>query len=151
MVRDLSKVGRDYFEAILQLRNISEAVHAYVEEAIPRLGMRIVKEVPHKNDKDWDLYLTDNDLTVDIARKLQQKFGGMMQISPKLYGRRENKDVYRFTVLFREAEFKKGDKVTYKGDEYEVKIVAKDILLQETKTGKKVHMKYKDMGMVKKV
>ena len=35
------------------------------------------------------------------------------------------------------------------GDKYDVKILGKDIMLKHVKTGKKVHVKYKDMGQIK--
>ena len=61
-------------------------------------------------------------------------------------GRKSGKEIYRVTVLFRAIPFKKGEKVEYQGEKYKVKLLGKDILLQDLKTGKKVHVKYKEMA-----
>jgi len=39
----------------------------------------------------------------------------------------------------------------YNEEEYTVKMMTKDILLQNNKTGQKIHLKYKDMNLIKKV
>ena len=62
---------------------------------------------------------------------------------------KKDREVYRVTVLFRGVNFKKHDFVIYQGEEYQVKVLSKDIMLKNIKTGKKVHVRYKDMKDIK--
>ena len=148
MVRTLAGKHPQYFEAILQLRDISQDVINVVEEEISRVQMPVAKEVKLKNGSDY--YLADKDFTKALGKRLQQQFGGELLVTASLFGRKDGKEIYRVTVLFRQAPFKKGDVVEYQGEEYEVKLVGKGIFLQNKKTGKRAHVKYKDMKEIKK-
>ena len=149
MVRDISKIHDKYYEATLQLRDISQEVVDFVEDEIARTKLYVAKVVELKNGIDY--LLSDNGLTRALGKTLQQKFGGDLKVTASLFSQRDGKDIYRVTVLFREASYRKGDSVEYQGDSYEVKLMGKDILLQAVKDGKKVHIKYKDMDQIKKV
>ncbi len=147
MVRSIEGKHFGYFEAILQLRNVSSMILDFVYAEIDRGKIHIAKEVESKNG--LDIYLADDDFTKALGRKLQEQFGGETKITATLYSQKDGKDIYRITVLFRAVPFKKGDLVKYKGAEYEVKILGKDIMLQALKTGKKAHVKYKEMQLIK--
>jgi len=150
MVRNLKGKRPEYFEAILQLRDCTEEVRGFVISKIAKNNIGVAKDLKVKGG--WDLYLSDNNFTRALGKKLQDKFGGKVQMSASLWGKKEGKEVYRVTVLFRLAGFIKGDIVEYGGEEYKVKMMLeKDILLQHTKTGEKVHVKYKEMGKIKKI
>lgn len=148
MVRDLTGKNPNYFEAILQLRDVSKEIVGIAEEEIDRSGMQVVKLVELKNG--WDYYLTDQNMTINIGRMLREKFGGEYQVTAKVHTRIKDREVYRLTILFRGLSFKKGDNVIYRGEEYKVIILGKDFILQNVLTGEKVHLKYKDMTQVKK-
>jgi len=148
MVRSTKGKHSDYFEAILQLRNILEEVVSFVENDINKSNVPVAKKKKVKNG--WDYYLADNDFTRALGKRLQQKFGGENTVTASLFGQKEGKEIYRLTVLFRGIPFSKEDLVEYQGEEYKVKILGKDMLLQDVKTGKKVHVKYKDMDQIKK-
>ena len=47
------------------------------------------------------------------------------------------------------AKFKKGDIVEYKAEPYVVKVMGKEVMLQHAKNGQKVHVKLKDIGLIK--
>jgi len=149
MVRSSAKIHDKYYEATLQLRDISQEVVDFVEDEIARTKLYVAKVVELKNGIDY--LLSDNGLTRALGKTLQQKFGGDLKVTASLFSQRDGKDIYRVTVLFREASYRKGDSVEYQGDSYEVKLMGKDILLQAVKDGKKVHIKYKDMDQIKKV
>ncbi len=148
MVRSVESKHVMYFEAIMQLREVSPQVLEFAFEEIQRAGVHIAKKVKAK--KGLDLYLSDNDFARALGRKLQLQFGGNCQITASIYGRKDGKEIYRTTVLFRGINFRKGDMVEYKGDQYNVKALGKEMLLQDAKTGRKVHVKYKEMKLVKK-
>jgi len=137
----------EYFEAILQLRDCEQEVLDFVEEEIPRLKLTVAKTVRIKNGVDY--YLSNNNLTRKIGKKLQEKFGGEFLITASLHTKKQGKELFRLTILFRQAKFQKGDKVSYQGEEYEIKSMSKEIMLQNDKTGKKVRVKYKDMDQIK--
>ena len=150
MVRDLKGKRPEYYEAILQLRDCTEAVRGFVIAKIAKENIGVAKDLEVKGG--WDLYLADNNFARAVGKNLQDKFGGKVQMSASLWGLKDGKEVYRVTVLFRCAGFVKWDKVMYKGEEYKVKMMLeKDIMLQNVKTGEKVHVKYKEMDKIKKI
>ena len=149
MVRNLECKHGSYFESILQLRDCSDTVYDFVEKEMNRVGSKIGKS--KKIRTGYDYYTSDNGLTRSLGKKLQQQFGGHLVETATLHTQKKDKKLYRVTVMFREAGFKRDDKVEYEGESYVVKIMGgKDILLQEVKTGKKVHVKYKDMREIRK-
>ncbi len=149
MTKNLKDKHPGYFEAILQLRDCSEEVYDYVEKEINRVGLKIAKSVPIKND--FDYYTSDNAMTKALGKKLQQKFGGNLITTATLHTQKKDKELYRVTVMFREAHFKKNDQVQYNGEIYTVKMMnSNSIMLQHNHSGKKVHLRYKDMEAIKK-
>ena len=136
-----------YFEATLQLREISEKVVDFVESEIVRKKISVARRVRLKNG--FDYYLSDKELTKQLGRSLKNKFGGDYKTTASLWGQKKGQEVYRITVLFREIAVKVGDIVEYKDEEYRIKMLSKDIFLQGTKAGKKVHVKFKDMAEIK--
>lgn len=146
MVRSLAGKHPSYFEAILQLREVSDKVIDFVKNEVEKAKIPIAKEKKVKNG--FDFYLADNQFTKSLGKKLQQKFGGQVLTTASLHTQKKGKDLYRVTVLFRGIDFKKGDKVSYQGEEYEVKAIGKDIFLIGKK---KVHVKWKDVKEIRKV
>jgi len=137
-----------YYEAILQLRDVSQEVVDYVEDEIERVKLKVAKTVPLKNGIDY--YLSNNSLTRALGKRLRIRFGGDIKETASLWGVKKDREVYRVTVLFRGVPFRKNDIVIYEGEEYKVKILGKDIMLQNVKHGKKVHLRYDDMNRIKK-
>ena len=148
MVRDVTGKHPLYFEAILQLRDVSPAVIDFAEEELVRNRISVPKTEKVKNG--WDYYIADSNFTKGLGKKLQQQFGGELVVTSSLYGQKDGKEIYRVTILFREASFKKDDLVEYRGEEYDVKTLGKEIILQAVNEGKKLHVKYREMGKIKK-
>ena len=148
MVRDITGKHAEYYEAILQLRDSSEVVIDYVEHEFFRGKIPITQALEVKNGLDF--YAADSQFTRSLGKRLQEKFGGELVVTASLYGVKKDREVYRVTVLFREASFKKGDMVEFKGDTYLVIVLGNEIILQE-KGGKKLHVKYREMMKVKKM
>ena len=145
MVRSLVGKHPSYYEAILQLRDISQKVLEYIDKATRK--MVVVKIVKVKNG--YDYFLADNIQGRQLSRQLQARFGGEVLITSSLHTSKDSKELYRTSILFREAPFRRGDTVDYQGEEYYVKGLDKNIFLQNKKTGKKIHVRYKDMKRVK--
>ena len=149
MVRSLVGKHPLYYEAVLQLREVTQEVVTFAEEELSKHKIPIAKVVELKNG--FDYYIADNDFTKALGKKLQQRFGGQVRNTSSLFGRKENKEIYRGTVLFRLAAFCKGDKISYNGEEYLVKLISKEITLIHSKTGKKERVKFKDMKGIKRI
>lgn len=148
MVRTLVGKHPSYYEAILQLREVSKEVVQFVMDEINRVNMPVTKIKKVKNGQD--LYIADGKFTKALGKKLQQYFGGKVIVTASLVTNKGGKDLYRVTVLFRGVSFKKGDLVDYGGDECKVIAMGKDILLKNSKTGKKVHLKYTEVRKIRK-
>ncbi len=148
MVRDVTGKHPLYFEAILQLRDVSQVVIDFAEEELVKNRISVPKTEKVKNG--WDYYIADSNFTKGLGKKLQQEFGGELVVTSSLYGQKDGKEIYRVTILFREASFKKDDLVEYRGEEYGVKTLGKEIILQAVNEGKKLHVKYREMGKIKK-
>lgn len=147
MVRTLEGKHPGYFEAILQLRDTTPEAVKFAEAEIKREQIPLVKKLKVKNG--WDYYLADSDFTKALGKKLQHLFGGEQMTTASLHTHKEGKDIYRLTVLFRGASFRKGDLVEFQGEKHEVKILGKNLVLQNLKTGEKKRMKYREMKQIK--
>jgi NMD protein affecting ribosome stability and mRNA decay len=148
MVRSIEGKHPNYFEAVLQLRDVTKEVVEYVEDEFVRTKLIVAKKIKLKNG--FDYFLADNEQTRALGKRLQQKFGGEIKTTSSLQTKKDNKELYRVTVLFRLPPFAKNDFVEYQGEEWNISILGKEIHLQNSKTGKKSRVKYKDMKSVKK-
>ncbi|MBI2572344.1 hypothetical protein HYV86_00630 [Candidatus Woesearchaeota archaeon] len=138
-----------YFEGILQLRDVEQDVVDFVEDELLRGGIKVAKVMEVKGGLDF--YLSDNNYTKGLGKKLQEKFGGEIKSSAKLHTMRGDKELYRVTILFRPTTYNKGDKVMYKGEVYIVNGLYKTIWLQHEKTGQKIQLKYKEMESIRRI
>ena len=149
MVKSIEGKHIEYYEAILQLREVSDEIVQFVKKQIKKEQVHVakVKEVIN----GYDYYLADNSFTRQLGQKLQHKFYGKVLLTTSLVGRKKDKDMHRFTVLFRGISFTKGDTVEFQGELYQVKGLGKEILLQQVETGKKFNVKWKNIRDVKKI
>ena len=147
MARSLEGKHPKYYEAILQLRDITPEVVDFVEKELPKLKINVAKVAEVKGGLDY--YLADNTLTKILGKKLEAHFGGKCVTTATLHTVKDSKEKYRTTVLFRKVPFKKGDKVKFQDEVYVVKSMIKDLFLQNVDNGKKIHIKFKEQKMVK--
>ncbi len=147
MVRSLEGKRHDYYEGILQLRDVDEE---FVENVITQIEnskkAQISKVQPERNGVD--IYLSDQHFTQSYAKSLKARFGGEVISSKKLFGRYKATGhvVYRVTVLFRKLPFNVGDVITT--DEGDVKVVGMDtkVRVQNIKTGKKQQLRFDQLS-----
>lgn len=137
-----------YYEAVLQLRDVSGDVFDFVEKEIKKKEISVAKFKEVKNG--YDYYLCNANLTKNLGKRLQEKFGGEFTVTANLFSWKDGKGIYRLTVLFRGILFKKGEEVEYQGERHIVIVLGKKLILQCSKTGKKVHLRYKDMEKIRK-
>jgi NMD protein affecting ribosome stability and mRNA decay len=147
MARTKETKHQDYFEAILQLRNCDKEVQKFVKNQIEKNKINIAKTKKLKTGIDY--YLSNKAFARSLGNKLQHKYNGQLLTTASLFSEKKGKKLYRFTILFRQFHYKKGDLINYKGEKYQIKSVSKEIFLQHSKTGKKERVKYKEMSEIR--
>ena len=148
MVKPIHGKHSEYYEAILQLREVADEVIEFTNKEIEKKKIFVAKVKPVTNGHDY--YLGNANLTKNLGKTLQEKFGGEFTVTATLFTRKEGRPVYRLTVLFRAVPFSKGDEVEYHGETYKVIMSGKKVMLQHSKSGKKIQLWHKDLGKVKK-
>lgn len=132
-----NKTNPQYFEGILQLRDVNEEIINFVYNAVTKAGVNIAKFIEYPNG--LDLYLSSNRFLRNLGKRLQESFTGQLKESAKLHTRQKQtgKELYRVTVLFKGARFKKGDIVEIKGDKYQIMDVKEKVKVKTLNTGKR--------------
>jgi|TARA_Y100000310_G_scaffold36526_3_gene34386 nonsense-mediated mRNA decay protein 3 len=138
--------NKDYFEGILQLRNVDDGVIDFVVKEIEKTEDTQIAKVK-KVTNGYDIYISRQRFLRSIGNRLQGKFGGQLIISKKLHtrSRMTGRELFRVNALFRMPNFKKGDIINYKGDEIKVVAIHKKVLAKNVKTGKKLNLNFKDL------
>ena len=129
-----------YFEGVLQLRNLKNEAIEYVRFLIKENKVTIAKEINEKSG--IDLYLSSKKFLHQLAKRLKSEFReGELKVNPKLFSEKDGKYIYRLTVLFRMPEFKKGDVLRYKGKVFRVERIGNDVSGSDILTKEKVRVK----------
>ena len=136
----------DYFQGILQLRDVNEEMLGFVHNQIKkRNNVAVTRTVKLPNGQD--LYITSQHFIKLLGKKLKDSFGGQLKISSKLHTRnRQGKDLYRVNVLYRPSKHKRGDIVIVRGDKFKLLSVGKRIFAMDMKTGKKILIRRDDLA-----
>ena len=132
-----AKIGTQYFEGVLQLRNDHKKVHRALSSLVAKQdGLAINKEVVQKRGIDY--YFTDKQRMRQIAHELFNRFGGLMKENARLitYDKQRSKDVHRLTVLIEFPPFARGDVLVNDDSLVRVQGLGKKIRIQDLTTGK---------------
>lgn len=133
----------EYFEGVLQLRYPSEELLDFVDHAITNHGrVRIAKQ--KKMPDGVDLYLSNQRFLQHVGKQLNKRFSGQLKITTRLFTRDKttSKDVHRVTVLFRLAQFKRGEAVVISGTSAIIQSIKRRVSLQDPVTGKVFSLPY---------
>ena len=135
----------DYFQGILQLRNINEEILSFVYNQIKKRGdVAVTRTVKYSNG--IDLYITSQRFIRILGKKLKDSFGGELKMSSKLHTRnKQGKDLYRVNAFFKPSKYRKGDLVSVRGDKVRLISIGKKIFARNLKTGKKVTIRSSDL------
>ena len=137
----------DYYQGILQLRDVSDEVMDFVYSQIQKRPDVAVTRTA-KLDNGKDLYITSQKFIRILGKKLRESFGGELKVSSKLHTRnRQGRDLYRVNVLFRPLKYKRGDIVLIRGDEVKLLHVGNRIFARNLKTGKKLKIRREDLPL----
>ncbi len=133
---------KDYFQGILQLRNVDNEVIDFVSrQAAKRQDVFIAKIEKVRNG--IDIYFSSQQYLKALGRKLQEHFRGELVISSKLFTKsRTGEDLYRVNVLFRQAKFRKGDIITYRGSKLKIIRMGNKVACRYVDTGKSITLSY---------
>ncbi len=138
----------EYYEGTLQLRNPTEEALNYVENALKE-DDKVWISKRTKLPNGYDLQLSSQAFLKQTARKLKIIFGGELVQSIKETGyNKHGKAQVRLNVLFRQYPFKKGSKVTYKGDQYVIIETAHKVRIKSLETGKSRTVGYDEVKKV---
>lgn len=137
----------DYYQGILQLRDVNEEILGFVYNQIKKRGdIAVTRTVKYSNG--IDLYITSQKFIRILGKKLKESFGGELKISSKLHTRnRQGKDLYRVNALFKPSRYRKGDLVSVRGDEVRLISIGRKIFARNLKTGKRVTIRSSDLPM----
>lgn len=135
----------DYYQGILQLRDINDKIIGFVHSQIEKRGdVAVTKTVKLPNGSD--LYITSQKFIRILGKKLKESFGGELKISSKLHTRnRQGKELHRVNVLFRLSKYRKGDVVSIRGDDLRLISIGKKIFAKNMKTGRKVTIRNSEL------
>ena len=149
-----------YYEGVLQVRGDGReltpaevrAVRTFVTARVDRAGdtdsfVSRIEEV----HGGLDFYVSANALGKALARDLSESFGGTVSSSPKLYGQKQGREVYRVTSLVRLGPFHVGDVVRHKDALAEVTSVRPFVVLRNLATGESRRFKPKDVRSASRV
>ena len=136
----------EYFEGILQLRNVSQKVYDWVYDRIEQDGKAwVAKEKIIKSG--YDLYLSDQHYLQALGKKLKARFAGELIVSQRLHTteRMTQKKLYRVTVLFRQLPFSVGDIIVTDDGSWKVLFVGNQARAQNIDSGKKKMFKFHEL------
>jgi len=115
-----------YYEAILQVRaknrkvrreelkEVRKIIDEILGKEIENPKAFITKVVERKEGVDY--YLGDRNIGKKISRKIVEKLGGKIKETKKLAGRKDGRDLFRFTYLVRLPEYFEGDVLEDEGE-----------------------------------
>ncbi len=127
----------NYFEGNLQLRNVTQDMVNWVYAAVVHdKRALIVKEEIVPNG--IDLYMTSQKYLQILGKRMKTKFGGELRISSSLHTKsRTGKDLFRVTVLYRLASYKRGDIVQIDEERFEIMKVDSKVHVKSLSSGKR--------------
>ena len=139
-------VHKDYFEGTIQLRNASKELVDFVKQLIEKTpDVWIVKETKIKSG--LDMRISSLKFLRRLPEKIKQRFFGISKMSSTLFSRNKQtgKNIYRGTVMFRQASFKRGAVFVVRGVEMQVQSISDKVQLREKENGKKHLMDFDEV------
>ena len=141
-----SKQHGNYYEAIIQIRGISDMEQEEVDELLEDIMDRTYDAHAHdssvfvtKLEKvrgGYDFYMGDRSFSKNLAQGLHNSLGGDFKVSSSLWGRKDGREVYRYTYLVRLPGFLKGDYLVGKDKVYRVLNVKRGVQVLDLKSGR---------------
>lgn len=128
-----SRIAGKYFQSTVQVRENSSRPLCEAEmEECKRMALAMADSGYRGGDQlsfiqqikpvkgGLDIILGSTSLGRRMARAISERFGGRILESCKLVGKKNNRDVYRSTLLVRFPRLKRGDIFSFRGSLFEV-------------------------------
>jgi len=140
-----AKLGTQYFEGTLQVRNETDDSRKFLQEQLARHGIGVAKTNKQRNGMDY--YLTSKTAVERVALALQARFGGLVKTSAQLFSRNKqtSKEIYRVNALIELPPFGKGDVVRAGKQLLFIVEPGKRIKFWDPRKGKYQFHEYKDV------
>ncbi len=139
-----AKLGTQYFEGTLQVRNEDEEARRFLLDFVGRSGAGVAKEAKARNGTDY--FLTSKAVVEKAAHALQARFGGLVKTSAQLFSRNKqtSKEIFRVNALIELPPFREGDAVRAEQRPLFVVERGKRIKFWDPQRGKYRFHEYKD-------
>jgi len=133
-----SKQFGGYYEAVLQLRAekrtptqkelqaIRENVEDLVENFRAKGNRRLFITDTAEERGGIDFYFSEKGSAYNIAKKIQECFGGEIKQSSSNAGMKDSRQIYRMTYLVRLPSYRKGDFLSYNNTFYNISSINKN-------------------------
>ena len=131
-----SKQGTKYFEGVLQVRNMTDDILAFIQKDLMKQrsrGVHINKEVDiDGTGMNMDYYCTDKGYMKVLAEKLKKEFGAIIKHNAQLFtiDWETSKNVYRLNILVQFTKYHKNDVIKLNKQLY--KIISMDEKIHAT-------------------
>ncbi len=156
-----SRKSGNYFEAIIQIRGLD----GFTREEVDRILEGIRNSVASAYRKDpnvfitreeevrggWDLYMGDNSFAKQLSQKLHDTYGGETKLSSSLFGRKDGRDVYRYTYLVRFPGFLQGDYLIREGEPLKIEKIARVVKVRSLRTGREENLNMHEAMSLRKL
>ncbi len=149
-----------YYEGILQVRGEGReltpaevrAIRTFVGARVDRNGEEgaFVSRMEEVHG-GLDFYVSTNALGKNLARDIADAFGGSVSTSPKLFGQKQGREVFRVTSLVRLPPFQVGDVVRHKARLAEVVAVRPFVVLRDLASGEERRFKAKEVRTARRL
>ncbi|VVB71730.1 NMD3 family protein [uncultured archaeon] len=123
-----SRIAGKYFQSTVQVRgNDTRSMTDSEIEECKKIANSMAEAGYHGGDQlsfiqemkevkgGLDIILGSTQLGRRLARSIQERFGGKFLETCKLVGKKENRDVFRSTLLVRFPRLRRGDIISYRG------------------------------------
>jgi NMD protein affecting ribosome stability and mRNA decay len=122
-----AKQQGDYFDGILQLRNIDKEIKEFVEDYLIENKIFSPKQTKLKNG--YDIKITDQRKIQKLGQILQNTYGGILKINAEHFSqdRQTSKYVYRVNIYFEPLDFRVGQAIKINNRVILVKKIGKSI------------------------
>jgi nonsense-mediated mRNA decay protein 3 len=153
-----SRMAGKYFQSTVQLRaNAARKLTSSEMEECKKMAREMADSGYHGGDQlsfiqeikevkgGLDIILGSTQLGRRMARAFVERFGGHLLETAKLVGKKDNRDVYRSTLLVRFPRLKRGDIVSFRGELFSVAgFDSKATLIAALRDGRRSSMSEED-------
>ena len=139
-----NKVGTDYFEGILQLRNADTNIKKFTNKIIDNMKDTYVNKVTEK-ENSADYYFVKKKMIGRVAERISEEYGAYVDYNAQLFtqDKQTSKELFRLNVAVHIPPFKEGDVIEKKEEILLIKNTGKNNSALELEKNKKKIIKYK--------